>query len=279
MVQITQALVILGLALSSCVLAQHSPDQHRDVSPRETPKVFYSSIMQCGTHLLKKCLQLMTKRPENWIHGFDSAWSRLKKNPRAQVQEGRSKLFRGPANAFSGAHMSYRRSFSAFLKHQGYVPLFIYRDPRAHVISRAYKIVNDPQHYPMAARYPSSSDFPRLISDLIRQVPRLYKRFMPWKDDPSCYAIRFEDLVGPDGGGTVEAQQAVLKGIAEHIKIPYTDDLIKYCGKHVFGGTYTFRKGQIESWQKAFTNQHRTLFKKVAGQLLIDLGYEKDLDW
>jgi len=47
----------------------------------------------------------------------------------------------------------------------------------------------------------------------------------------------------------------------------------------LFGGTATFHEGKIGSWKKYFKERHKIAFKKIAGQLLIDLGYEKDFDW
>ena len=41
----------------------------------------------------------------------------------------------------------------------------------------------------------------------------------------------------------------------------------------------TFRSGKVGEWQAHFTNEHKALFKKVTGDLLIRLGYEKDNDW
>jgi sulfotransferase 6B1 len=41
----------------------------------------------------------------------------------------------------------------------------------------------------------------------------------------------------------------------------------------------TFRQGKSGGWRKHFTPEIRDLFKQTAGQLLIDLGYEKDLNW
>jgi hypothetical protein len=38
-------------------------------------------------------------------------------------------------------------------------------------------------------------------------------------------------------------------------------------------------KGKQGSWQKLFTARDKAIFKDVAGQLLIDWGYEKDLEW
>lgn len=41
----------------------------------------------------------------------------------------------------------------------------------------------------------------------------------------------------------------------------------------------TFRTGKTGEWKKYFKEEHKKIFKEVAGQLLIDLGYEKTLDW
>lgn len=38
-------------------------------------------------------------------------------------------------------------------------------------------------------------------------------------------------------------------------------------------------KGKQGSWQKLFTARDKAIFKEVAGQLLIDWGYEKDMEW
>jgi len=43
--------------------------------------------------------------------------------------------------------------------------------------------------------------------------------------------------------------------------------------------TSFFRKGIAGDWRNAFTEADRRAFKEVAGDLLIELGYEKDHDW
>lgn len=40
-----------------------------------------------------------------------------------------------------------------------------------------------------------------------------------------------------------------------------------------------FRKGQAGEWAKYFSAEHKALFKKIGGQSLIRLGYEKDMNW
>jgi len=38
-------------------------------------------------------------------------------------------------------------------------------------------------------------------------------------------------------------------------------------------------KGQAGNWQRLFTERDKSLFKEIAGEMLIKWMYEKDLDW
>jgi hypothetical protein len=38
-------------------------------------------------------------------------------------------------------------------------------------------------------------------------------------------------------------------------------------------------KGAIGGWKNKFEHSHKEAFKKVAGNLLIELGYETDYNW
>jgi hypothetical protein len=41
----------------------------------------------------------------------------------------------------------------------------------------------------------------------------------------------------------------------------------------------TFRSGKTGGWHEYFTDEHKKLFKEVAPDLLVRLGYEKNNDW
>jgi hypothetical protein len=41
----------------------------------------------------------------------------------------------------------------------------------------------------------------------------------------------------------------------------------------------TFRSGKTGGWREHFTPAHKALFKDVAGDLLVRLGYERNNDW
>ena len=41
----------------------------------------------------------------------------------------------------------------------------------------------------------------------------------------------------------------------------------------------TFRSGKTGEWKQHFTKEHKKIFKDVAGDLLVKLGYELNYDW
>ena len=43
--------------------------------------------------------------------------------------------------------------------------------------------------------------------------------------------------------------------------------------------SHTFRSGKTGGWKQHFTDEHKKLFKEVAGDLLVKLGYEQDNSW
>jgi hypothetical protein len=45
------------------------------------------------------------------------------------------------------------------------------------------------------------------------------------------------------------------------------------------GRSRTFRSGKTGGWREQFTEEHKALFKDIAGDLLVRLGYEKTNDW
>ena len=84
---------------------------------------------------------------------------------------------------------------------------------------------------------------------------------------------------GAKGGGSDQEQINEIINIAKHIQVDISPQEAKDIAHQLFGESNTFRSGQIGSWKKHFSETDKIAFKKIAGQLLIDLGYEKDFNW
>ena len=91
--------------------------------------------------------------------------------------------------------------------------------------------------------------------------------------------VKFEELVGPMGGGSEEAQRDAVARVAEHLEVPLDDRKLRAVQSDLFGSGRTFRKGQAGGWRREFSEEHKRATKEVAGDLLVELGYEKDLRW
>ena len=112
------------------------------------------------------------------------------------------------------------------------------------------------------------------------EFPDITGRFAPylgWLDQPIVMKIHFEDLIH-DRAGT-------LNRIIDHFlaRVPLQADrglLLESLEASINPNkSPTFRSGKTGEWKKYFTEEHKGIFKDIAGNLLIRLGYEEDNSW
>lgn len=236
------------------------------------------SVPKCGTFLAIKCIKAITK---------------LNYSPHTKTWISPNTIdFNKP---FLAGHTIYSNDYSSLIKQKKSKGILILRDPRDQCVSFIYYVKNNSKVWPFLAKmdfdkalsywmqhtsaiYSSSKLWkdPQILS--FKGIDDLYKKYLPWINDPSFYTTTFEKLVGSQGGGSEEDQIQEIMNIAQHIGYPIDIKSATQIGNSLFGNR-TFREGQIGSWKKHFTQEHKNLFKQIGGQLLIDLGYEQDLNW
>lgn len=232
-----------------------------------TQPIYVNSIMKCGTHLLIKCLELLTNRKGTNTYGDKVTIDKL-----PQV-DGNSILF---------YHVPFSDKAVEVLQRNNFKGIFIYRDPRDRVVSLAFFILLYKRE--LLEKYGLKNNenlvhFPQLLTRLIKEVKTDYNSYLPWMNSPLFHSLKFEDLVGPKAGGKHVRQYEAIKKICDYLEIKKPHPLIESCIKKLYGQTWSFREGKIGSWKKYFTQEQIELFKKEAGDLLIELGYEKDQNW
>jgi hypothetical protein len=253
------------------------------------PPVLANSVPKSGTHLL---LQVLQGLPATTHYGsFIASTPPLTFYERSERNHLR--LIRALApGEICPAHLFYADSFDVALDRLNCVHYFIYRDPRDVVVSDAhylaemtwwhrmhkyFKQIEDPAERISRAILgfkSSNADFPYDYPD----VARRFSRYLGWLNKTNVFAIRYEDLIGVN-----------LKALLENIAVHYFE---RSTQRHSVEETvaamlaninpeksHTFREGKAGGWKKVFTEQHKSQMKDIAGQLLIDLGYEKDLNW
>lgn len=94
------------------------------------------------------------------------------------------------------------------------------------------------------------------------------------------FVFKYEDLVGPKGGGDADAQKMTIIEIGKKLNIPISEKRALELGKAIYGTSATFRVGKIGTWKKYFKPIHKEQFKHSKHQQVLEfLGYEKDDLW
>ncbi len=227
-----------------------------------------------GTHLIAKVLELMLKKEAVMYLGNVGEPKDAFKKVEYATKE----------NRFLIAHM-YNPDTMKLLISRRYKVIFMVRDPRDLMVS-ALNWIREGQwpHIPAIHIANPSEQLDELITGR-----RFDYRFFDWAfgndlsicRDLSAYAYiaHFENLVGPEGGGDRESQIKEIMGLGKAIGFKITKKRAAQIADEAFGGTGTFRNGQIGKWQEVFQPEHITSFKKLYGHFLINLGYEKNMDW
>lgn len=193
-----------------------------------------------------------------------------------------------PEGSVVSAHCVYSPAFGHLLQEQDMKMVCILRDPRDTALSHMRYLQERPRHTVFAEYMALKDDHERLMYSIrggllgdypLQALDVRYRRFLDWERKAEAELVKFEDLVGPDGGGSEDAQREATRRVADYLDIEIGEkELNEVCGG-LFGKGRTFRKGQSGGWREGFTPEHEEAVKEVAGPLLVELGYEEDLDW
>lgn len=265
------------LLITLLLLLFSFPISAKMTDPVHDQKVFFVTFHKGGTHLLQKTLSLLTHK-KTMLLPFER-YEEFAKNPNAYFKQSPEPII--GAHAFS--------CFNPLINNpsRNFVTVVLLRDPRDVVVSETYWIHWIKDHLVCEdwlhefASLPLEDQISHTLQTSREQTgtQMLAKNLLSWMKDPSVLVIRFEDLVGPKGGGDAQRQHAAIKALAKHIKRPITDSQIDLLADMLFGNTATFRTGQINSWKNCFSPHHKELCKEIMGQALIELDYENNNDW
>jgi len=156
--------------------------------------------------------------------------------------------------------------------------IFIYRNPLDIVVSEAnyYHKDGNTAFYGYLSGLSFEKRLLKLIDDpwLLGSIRDRVGNFIAWLDFPNVIPISFEELVGPKGGGSREAQIKLIWSLQLKLHIPGNP-----CdfGDSIFGGSSaTFHKGQIGSYRDCFTEEAYERFYALPQDFMAALGYDFD---
>lgn len=265
-------------------------------------RVMANSLPKSGTNLLLKLFESLPDLPR--IRGTISRDGPVRLVARsgepslpigvdwtatASERRMRRMLAQVPPASFCSAHIRHSEKLAEILSELDYRMVLIIRDPRDVVVSSGSYLARKVSHA-MYPRFARMSEDDRIMASLrgvdpdasgagLLDIRKRLTNVLRWRTLPFVHLARFEDLVGPQGGGNAHTQRQVIEAIVDHVGMTCSPEAITGAADGLFGGTHTFERGQIGSWRQAFTSQHVEAAKPLLDDLLIDLGYEQGADW
>lgn len=255
------------------------------------PKVLVVSIPKGGTNLL---MQVVLGIP---------GMTQIRQN---MFKEGGSELLNGQMGVM---HLPYNRRVKNSLETNHIKVIYISRDPRDIAVSMMHFIMNGfPSHvlYPAFKHYilTKKDRLSALINgvkfngdlvdtvlanelhvasgfDKYPNITEFCSPYLQWSKTNSACHVTFEELAQPS-----EQREIALRRIVDFLwddlsslDIP-RGVLVNQMEQNINPLlSPTFRAGRVGDWKQEFDLQNKEDFKRIAGKLLIQLGYEHDLSW
>jgi hypothetical protein len=176
----------------------------------------------------------------------------------------------------------------SFLTSAGRVNYFIYRDPRDLLVSQVFFATDMLEEHGMHDYYNSLPDFSARLNVAITgieqdglkmvSVKQRYEGVFQWLEQKNVLCLRFEDLIH-DRDSTLNAMLDEVEKTGYQIPTQREKALDILVESIQPKKSHTFRAGKTGGWKTYFADEHKKLFKDIAGDLVVRLGYEKNNDW
>ena len=261
-----------------------------------SPVFFANSFPKSGTHLLTQVMHGFTRLGPAVDSGlpavvtFDGFTGR--KRDVAEIMADRQRFLPGDIGY---GHVHAFPEAVERLCQPGVAVYFILRDPRDVAVSHVHYVAEmAPSHIHHRYYHDVLQSFDQRLSASITGVsvdelarasdgkpvyqplPDIRERFAPylgWLERAEVLALRYEDFIAD--------QAATLARVLDHavdrgfrLAVGHQPAIQALADSIDPSRSPTFRSGKVGGWQKSFTEEHTTLFARLAGDLLADLGYE-----
>jgi len=248
--------------------------------------ILVNSFPKSGTHLLE---QIVKPFPNSDNFGFFIASAPSRPHiVRDEVTHKKliSKII--PGELVRG-HLFYSSQNARLLLEKNVIQFFIYRDLRDVVVSEALYLTYMNKWHQLHSYFANKlhDDHERIKAAITGiesnnfyypDIRTRWENYSGWLKENQVFSVKYEDLISDCREIYV---REMIKFYQSESNLNFDTDLqLNECLKAINPEkSHTFRKGGSGNWKKHFSNEHNQLFKHYAGDILIDLGYEENLNW
>ncbi|HOI28594.1 MAG TPA: hypothetical protein PLZ15_02455 [Melioribacteraceae bacterium] len=238
------------------------------------PKLLINSIPKAGTHLVERAICLIP-------HYYRILLPTLNNSNIHKYGGYKNVLEKIKNNEILVSHIEYNDEVARLITESKVFNLFVIRDPRDVVISKAHYPLIDKKHR-FNSLFRGKDEYNRIElaivgskKDGLLSIAEIFNNFYGWLAQ-SDYVVRFEDIIGSNGGGSLEKQIHTINSLTSKLNVK-TDN--SFADKIFSDLSPTFRNGKQKTWMLKYDEHLKKLFKNHANQILIDYGYESDANW
>ncbi len=179
---------------------------------------------------------------------------------------------------FLHLHAPYSPVIESYLAERNCINFFVKRDPRDQVVSLLNHYNNIHCNDKEVKSLPSNDE--KLLYIIRKHLKNHTSYYMNWLKSPLCCVLDFDKLMGSHGGVATDADAIrELRKISRTLHLSFSGRSLRQVYEKHFGRGWSFFKGKPSSWKEYFNEEHKAAVKEEIGNLLIELGYEKNLDW
>lgn len=250
------------------------------------PPILANSFPKSGTHLLTQILSA--------IPGYQNYGAFIATTPTIPFQERepsflKRMLSQSIPSELVSAHLYYNEEYHSIIEEKNIVHYFIYRDPRDVVVSESHYLTHMNRWHRLHKYFKAlPTDEDRISFSILGakenfpypypNIQKRFARYQEWILHENVFPVRFEDLIS-------EKREDIIREMMRFYMSKtslqyYEDELVQSAIENISPEkSHTFRSGKAGGWKNIFTDQHKREMKHVAGELLVELGYEQNSDW
>jgi hypothetical protein len=256
------------------------------------PVLFANSFPKSGTHLLTQVLAGFSQLGPAVVSGLPAITAFEGESGRQRTE---AEILRELGRLLPGdiayGHLHATPDVCAALCAPGFAAYFMLRDPRDVVVSHLHYVTEMAPGHALHAYYQQalSSFDERLRASIqgvdeasagarLQDIRARFEPYLGWLERSEVLALRYEDfLTGRAQALERVFDHAMQRGFASRCDKAAALEILEQ--SIAPERSPTFRRGISGGWRAAFNPEHKALFKDLAGDLLVQLGYETGQDW
>jgi hypothetical protein len=251
------------------------------------PPVLANSFPKSGTHLLDQICGALPDRVNYgaFLSSMTSSFQYRQRTPKSTLRF----IERTLPGELVRAHLFWSPEYDAALEAKNFVHFFIYRDPRDVAVSLSQYLRHMNRWHRLSKRMralPSDEACLRAVvvgtddgpDAALPNIREQFGWYEGWLSSPHAFAVRFEDLIGASRDERLQ-EMAAFYAVRSGVAVDAAAMAERLRAAIAPEKSHTFRTGRRGGWEAAFTPELKQDFKRVAGDLLVRLGYAQDDAW